>query len=183
MAAAAPVPAHRSPLPRKRFPHTVSLILAPQRDKDVVGALKRYREYIQSVRESLPEAVLALATSDWYYTLHDHRCPHDAWLESVTISEPSSGNRHEIRSTSIRVRLLGACHDGFIEFFYPRVFGYSLDVVDAAGGHRDWRYDEFRLSERGNVVHEIEWCGLHGTGRWIIEASDVHFAWIPKENA
>ncbi len=138
---------------------------------------------MQSVRPSLPESVFALASSDWYYSPHEHRCPHDAWLESITISEPSSGERHELRSTSIRVRLLGAFHDGFIEFFYPSVVSYRLDASDSTDGHRAWRYDEFRLSESGHVIHEIEWCGAHDTARWVIESSEVHFLWHPNKCA
>jgi hypothetical protein len=74
-----------------------------------------YRTYLQSVRHALPESVFALASSDWYFLPSEHRCPHDAWLESIIISEPSTGERHELRSASIRIRLLGAYHDGFIE--------------------------------------------------------------------
>lgn len=88
-----------------------------------------------------------------------------------------------MRSTSICIRLFGAYHDGFIEFFYPRVFRYSLDASDPVHGHRDWRYDEFRLSDRGHVIHEIEWCGVHDTARWVIESSDIHFQWHPNENS
>ena len=159
----------------------MSFILSEQRSDD--RAFERYRTYLQSVRHSLPAAVFALASSDWYFSFHEHRCPHDGWLESITISEPSSGERHEIRFTSVHVRLLGAYHDGFIEFFYPRVFRYSLDARDATNGLREWRYDEFRLSERGHVIHEIEWCGMHDTARWIIESSDVQFQWHPNECA
>lgn len=89
----------------------MSFILSAQRDDDVVRAFERYRGYLQSVRHSLPESVFALASSDWYFSPHEHRCPHDAWLESITISEPSSGKRHEVRFTSIRIRLLAAYHE------------------------------------------------------------------------
>lgn len=157
----------------------MSFILSAQRD-DVVRAFERYRSYLQSVRPSLPKSVFALASSDWYFSPHEHHCPHDGWLESITVSELSSGERHEIRSTSIRIRLLGAYHDGFIEFFYPQVFSYRLDAADSARGHRDWRYDEFRVSERGHIIHEIEWCGASDTARWLIEASDVQFHWHPN---
>jgi hypothetical protein len=159
----------------------VSFILSNERDRDAVRAFERYRNYLQSVRHSLPESVFALASSDWYFSPSEHRCPHDAWLESVTISELSSGERRESRFTSIRIRLLGPYHNGVIEFVYPRVFRYSLDASAPAGGHRDWRYDEFRLSERGYVIHEIEWEGAQETARWVIESSDVHFQWHPKE--
>ena len=139
---------------------------------------RRYQEYLKSIRDRFPPAAYALASSEWYHDFSDHRCPHDAWLEECVISEPSKGERNEIRSVSILVRLLGAYHDGIIELRYPQVFGYNLSL-NASESHRDWRYDEFRLSERGTLVHEIEWCGAQDTGRWIIEASDVEFSWHP----
>jgi hypothetical protein len=73
--------------------------------------------------------------------------------------------------------LLAAYHDGFIELVYPQVSRYTLDGADVAQGHDDWVYDEFRLSERGTVIHEIEWRSDY---RWIIDASDVQHAFTPK---
>src|ERR1700704_6580500 len=37
-------------------------------------------------------------------------------------------------------------------------------------------YDEFRLSELGHLVHEIEWAQ---DAHWIIAANDIDFRWIP----
>jgi hypothetical protein len=54
----------------------------------------------------------ALATSDWYFDLADRRCPHDSWLESATIHEPSTGLRSELRSSALSIKLLGAYQDG-----------------------------------------------------------------------
>jgi hypothetical protein len=150
------------------------------RDDDVDDAFRRYQDYLRSVRKTFPPSAYALATSEWYFDFHDHRCPHDAWLETTCLFEPFSGQRSEVRSQSMKVRLLGAYHDGHIELRYPRLFAYTLNVVDAVRGHRDWRYDELRLSDRGNLVHEIEWWGPRQTGSWVIEASDVEFLWIPK---
>lgn len=153
--------------------------LSKQRDEDVVGSYRRYQEYLREHQQTFPPGGFALGTAEWYQDASDHRCPHDGWLEHVTISEPSSGERHQVRVTSARIRLLGAYHDGFIELFYPQVFRYSLGLDDATGGHRDWRYDEFRLSNTGWLVHEIEWSD---GATWIIEASDVEFLWIPRES-
>ncbi|GAA0564086.1 hypothetical protein [Rhizomicrobium electricum] len=141
---------------------------------------QRYWNYLESVKSAFPPNAFALASSDWYWRPSDHRCPHDAWLESVTMNENSSGEREEKRSLSLTVRLLGAYHDGYIEIFYPHVHSYKFDVWNADNGHRDWRYDELRLSSNGNLLHEIEWCALNDTGRWIIEASDLEFRWLPK---
>jgi hypothetical protein len=152
------------------------------RDEDVVGAFRRYRDYLQSLRNSFPPSAHALATSDWYFNPHDHRSPHDAWLEALDLSELSSGERGRERSLSLRVRLLGAYHDGHIELRYPKVFSYALNVSHGDHGHCDWRYDELRVSEQGKLIHEIEWCGARDTGVWVIEASDLEFRWVPDKS-
>lgn len=121
---------------------------------------------------------LRLAQSDWYYGFSDHRAPHDAWLEWVQFEEPTSGERNQVRHLSLRLRLLGAYHDQWLEFFYPRVFAYEMSNADSNTGHGDWLYDEFRLSPTGHLLHEIEWAGKAASdgSRWLIEASDVEFS-------
>jgi hypothetical protein len=119
----------------------------------------------------------------WYFDFSDHRCPHDAWLEQVTVSETGTGATGEERAVSLSIRLLGAYHDGHIQIRYPRVFSYRVEGLDGARGHRDWRYDEFRLSERGHLLHEIEWWGSQPTGTWLIEASDIEYEWIARAAA
>lgn len=149
------------------------------------AAFESYRDYVVSHSAQFPPGALVLASSDWYFDPRDHRCPHDAWLEDMTISEPATGDRNEQRATEIRVRLLGAYHDGFIELRYSGVISYSLSSVSAVRGIGDWRYDEFRLHSNGHLVHEIEWAGFPGEdgSRWLIEASDVEFKWNPKQIA
>jgi len=156
------------------------ILATDRRDADVIGAFKRYRDYLAPLRDAFPRSAYALATSDWYFNFGDHRCPHDGWLESFCLTEPSSGSQREIRTLSMQIRLLGAYHDGYIELLYPQVFAYRLDIADSQYGHRDWRYDELRLSNDGHVIHEIEWCGANATGSWLIEASDVEFKWTPS---
>ena len=155
------------------------LLAADGRDDDVAGAFERYRDYLVSSRDSFPPSAYALATSEWYFNFSDHRCPHDGCLESLSLTEATSGAQREVRSVSMRIRLLGAYHDGHIELLYPRVFGYRFSVSNGGRGHRDWRYDELRLSGDDHVIHEIEWCGLNEIGSWLIESSDVEFRWTP----
>lgn len=135
-----------------------------------------YDAYLAANAHRFPPNAYALATGDWWYDHTDHRCPHDGWLESAVIREPSKGKRHEIRKTMLRVRLLGAYHDGHLELIYRHVFRYRMDVTHAEGGHGDWRYDEFRVSDDGHLVHEIEWADA---GTWLIEAKDIEHRWIP----
>lgn len=155
-------------------------ILSDQRDDDPIGAFDRYRDYLKSNQTRFPKSAYELATSDWYFNFGRHECPHDAWLELIKIEEPSSGKRREIRTVAITVRLLGAYHDGIIEIHYPQVFAYRFNSCSLDGGHRDWRYDEFRVDDSGHLVHEIEWCGRDNTGTWLIVASDIEFKWYPK---
>ena len=107
------------------------LLAADGRDDDVVGAFERYRDHLAASRDSFPPSAYALATSDWYFSPSDHRCPHDGWLESLSLTEPASGARGDIRRVSMRLRLLEAYRDGYIELLYPRVFGYRLNVACA----------------------------------------------------
>ena len=154
--------------------------LDKEREADAVGAYRRYQEYLREQRDTLPPTAFELGTAEWYQNPKDHRCPHDAWLEDIVIAEPAKGDRHENRHTTIRIRLLGAHHDTFIEFCYPQVFSYSFLSPSSSRGMGDWRYDEFRVSPAGHLLHEIEWAG---GSRWIIEASDVKFTWLPKPGA
>jgi len=137
----------------------------------------QYRDYLASVRNQMPVAAYNFATAPWHYDFSDHRAPHDGWLEEVIIREPASGDRKQHRSLEIVVRLLAAYHDGHIELKYSVVQNYSLTCGDqGAQGHGDWMYDEIRLSDRGYVLHEVEWW--HG-GHWLIECGDVSYKWIP----
>src|SRR5262249_6791989 len=156
-------------------------ILSNERGEDVVAAFHRYEQYLQGQRKAFPSGAYSLATAQWYFDPGDHRCPHDGWLETIMLSETATGLRHEVRRVSMRIRLLGAYHDGHIEFYYPQVFRYRFEVDSVASGHRDWLYDEFRLSDDGRLLHEIEWAGPGSSGQWVIEASDVEFAWLPLE--
>ena len=155
-------------------------ILGGERDEDVVAAFARYSAYLKANESRFPPSAYSLATSDWYYGFEDHRAPHDSWLESASILEPSSGARSEKRSSSLTIRLLGAYHDGFIEFHYPEVFGYQLSAGGLSQGHGDWRYDEFRLDAKGRLVHEIEWAAFGVDSRWVIVANDVLHKWSSK---
>lgn len=154
-------------------------ILSEQRDKDPLAFFEPYSGYLNDNKNRFPKSAFSLATSDWYFNPRVSGCPHDAWLESITVSEPSTGQRHEIRTVEIRIELLGPYHDGKILMRYPVVYRYEFEGAVLTDGHSDWRFDEFRVNEEGHLVHEIEWWGLEPRGRWIIEASDVEYVWLP----
>jgi hypothetical protein len=159
-------------------------VLSAQLYDDAIGntAFENYRAYLDGPGRNLPSGARELAISDWYFNSNDHRAPHDAWLESVDITEEAGEDGREV---SIRLRLFGAYHDGHIEFRYRDVGRYRIELQpkprDSARGHRDWRHDEFRAFGDGRVEHEIEWWGSSSTGTWLIEAADVKYRWLPLE--
>jgi len=115
--------------------------------------------------------------SGWYALPEDHRCPHDAWVEAVTISETASGDRNEKRELEIQVRLLGAYQDGTIEFAYKRVTNYSFQASKASSGHGDWLRDE--VEERdGSILHTV----LLANGKIQIEAREIEYKWTASPN-
>lgn len=158
----------------------MTYILAEQRHAggppEFNAAFARYRGYLAANAQVFPSGAYELATSDWYFDFANHRSPHDAWLEEAAFTEADSDRGRVVRLT---IRLLGAYHDGHIVLEYPEVFGYAFEGDRLAPGHGDWRYDEFRLAENGHLIHEIEWARAGATARWVIEASDVRYAWVP----
>lgn len=141
------------------------------------AAWAAYCAYLASIKDVLPEGAYDFATASWHYNFEDHRSPHDSWLETLLIREPSTGERRQYRSVEIMLQLLGAYHDGFIEIKYLDVQRYSLIKISDGSGHRDWLYDEVRLSEQRNVLHEIEWSQGNN---WLIEAKEMTYKWTPN---
>lgn len=136
------------------------------------NAWQAYRDYLQSVKERLPRSAYEFAAAEWHYNFEDHKAPHDGWLEELIVREPAFGDRKQHRSLEIFIRLFAAYHDGFIELTYKNVRSYSFGKpADSLPNHRDWLYDEIRLSENGLVLHEIEW----DSGDWLIECEDVFY--------
>jgi WD40 repeat protein len=136
-----------------------------------------YRKYLQSLKERLPVTAFEFATAAWHYDHSDHRCPHDSWVESLTIAEPARGERFQDRSLRISTRLLGAFHDGHLLLSYADVQAYSLESPKVRAGHGDWLVDEIRLSDNGFVLHEVLFSN---DNRWLIEAKDISCEWRPN---
>jgi hypothetical protein len=145
--------------------------------EECAAAFRTYEAYLAKAKDRFPPSAFSLATSDWYFA-RDVRSPHDSWLQDLSCKEISSGDRNQVRLAEIQVELLASDHSGIIEFVYPKVFSYSLDGrfkqrEKLSVSHGDWLWDEFTVSESGNLVHEIEWQ----YGRWQIEAGDVYYKW------
>ena len=155
----------------------MAFILAKQREVDCRAAFARYEAYLAEQKARFPKKAYALATSNWYFSFDDQRAPHDARLRSVTLTDAEPAEKDGLLQSSIRVSLFGAQSDVVIEFTYSGVIAYSLSASMVLQGHCDWRYDEFRLSATGNLIHQIEWWGASQTANWTIEASDVEHTW------
>lgn len=152
--------------------------------EDVTARWKAYLEYIGSIRDRLGPGAAAYATSELHSDHSNPQSPHDGWLESAKIEELATGERAEQRSIGVTIELLASYHDGRIRFTYTDVRSYVMNAPPEferpplSAGHGDWLVDEVRLSERGLVVHEILFSrGAH----WQIEASDLHYEWLPLE--
>jgi hypothetical protein len=149
--------------------------------REVWKSFAAYQEYVLRNKELFPENAYLIATSGWWYTLDDHRCPHDAALEQCAFTEVD--DRSGVRSLNIDVRLISAHYCGIIHISYPHVMSYTLESRASRRGMRDWFSDRFFLSKQGGVVHDIKWEGRYEKEScgWHIEASDVKVAWIPDD--
>jgi aminomethyltransferase len=152
--------------------------------EDFNAAWENYYSYLRSLEGKIPKSAYEFANAEWHYKTSDARCPHDAWLEELRIGEvEEQSGKFELKPIEIYVRLLGAYHDGHLEFIYKNIHQYSMNserdflLSKHKGGfyHHDWMRDEIRLSEDGFVIHEIEWLNA----RWIIECEDIECKWIP----
>jgi hypothetical protein len=56
---------------------------------------ERYYQYLESVKERMPGEAYSFAAADWHYDHDDPRCPHDAWVEDLVVTEVASGPRAE----------------------------------------------------------------------------------------
>ena len=131
-----------------------------------------------SCQRQLPD----FATAAWYRDPSDHRCPHDAWLEAIEISEPATGERKEKRQTAITIRLLGAYHDGEIIFRYSGVSSYVVASIASKDGIGDWLRDEFSVCDAGTLRHRITWCsGLATESSWEILAEGISYEWKTRQ--
>jgi hypothetical protein len=142
-----------------------------------------YYRYLETVKDKMPSNAKEFAMAEWHYDLTNHKCPHDSWLESVTVREIATGPRSEKRSIEIKIILLGANHNGYIEMTYKNVTHYLLNKpknsenVAVSYGHGDWLIDEVRLSDTSSVIHDIS---FHGGSNWTIECDDLIYEWKEK---
>jgi hypothetical protein len=130
---------------------------------------QEYLQYLESVKDSLPLAAYEYGKAEWHYDLSDPRSIHDAWLRTLTINEVSNERPERYQ---IEISFLGAFHDRLFKFAYTGVTQYQLLTPSTAEAHGDVYFDEIRLSNKRNVIHEV----LFMTNvRWIIECKSFLF--------
>lgn len=135
-----------------------------------------YNRYLRENRDLFPQTAYEFATADWHYNPQDPKCPHDAWVESLNVSEEHRTDPEEKQKITIQVILLGAYHDGRIKITYEVVKGYNFNLPSGNVEHGDWLTDEIRLSEQNHLIHEIEFSS---GGNWLIECRNIKYEWMP----
>ncbi len=151
---------------------------------DVVFDIEGYRRYIESVRESLPEAAYAFAVDSRHVDPAARETLHDAWLDSITIREDASGDRREIRRLAIDISLLGPFHDRRIHLRYRGVHAYRFEALPAEGirfthtAHGDLLMHEMRVGAAGGIVHELV---FERRGTYLIECDEFSHVQEPLQ--
>jgi hypothetical protein len=137
----------------------------------------RYFVYLRSIQNRLPVHVFEFASNDDHYNLTSHSSLHDAWLESVVISEPWEGKRQQSRSITVTISLLGPYHDRQITLEYREVCHIAIDVPDEYAmspsyrvGNGDLLHHEIRFEEPDVIVHDIQFS--RGS-RYLIKCHDL----------
>jgi hypothetical protein len=105
----------------------------------------RFRVYVESIRNKLPEHVYAFSSNPGHFNLGSRSSLHDAWLETLTVRETASGERKQIRQLEIQVCLFGPHHDRWIHLNYRGITQYSLHTPPQIPGaeaqaYRSWRF-------------------------------------------
>ncbi|ALU44690.1 hypothetical protein [Pseudoalteromonas rubra] len=138
-------------------------------------AFKEYQSYIDSNKSKLPDTVVNIVKSDWYFNARDPRCPKDAWLINQRIENEFSTTERQKKPAEYEITLLGAYHDCHLHFVYKSVV--EIDAPGNAGSllekdYDPWRIDEFSRSDDGYLVHKIYFL----SGKvWTIKCQSFEF--------
>ena len=142
-----------------------------------------YMAYLTGVEHRLPPHVAAFARDSRHYGLDTRETLHDAWLESLTVTEPARGDRHQERQTRVELRFLGAFHDRLHVLTYTGVRRYAFSGNRVAAGHGDLYTHEVRLAGDGiGVEHEFVFVRQR-SGVWeatlLVECAEFTHRMIP----
>ena len=141
-----------------------------------------YTAYLAGVEDRFPPHVAAFARDQRHYALDTPETLHDAWLESLAVTEPAAGDRHRERQTAIELRLLGAFHDRIHVLSYTGVRRYTFSGNRVSAGHGDLYTHEVRLAADGLAL-EHEFLFVRRGGEWearlLIECTDFTHRVVP----
>jgi hypothetical protein len=135
-------------------------ILLPDKDGIQYG---NYLNYLETIRKSLPEPVYQFASSEQHFNLNSPHSLHDAWMESVTISEQRQKTAPFKPQVQVILKLLGQQHDRMIVLEYDKVSRYTVegkqnDFNWADTFHGDVFTHEIRVTNENKIIHEILFC-------------------------
>jgi hypothetical protein len=137
-------------------------------------SLQEYSAHVDSWKDDLPTSAYEYAKAIWHYDMRDARCIHDAWLASCVFQEASLQKPHaKPTGFGIEISFLTGLEDRVLKFSYKNIVHYSLESPSQSETHSEVYFDEIRLSERKNMIHEILFMS---NARWIIESNDFSFS-------
>jgi hypothetical protein len=144
--------------------------------QNMLAAHRRYAAYLEENCARFPVSAFEYASTPWRNNFSDHRAPHDAWVASIHFIDRSLPTAGGERATDLELVLLGAYHDGHLHLSYRGVRSFQLSSEHADTSPTEVYRDEVRLSDRGLVLHEVEFLGRDN---WLIECRDIEFEWRP----
>lgn len=161
----------------------MSFILASNRDHDSLEEARKnwhdYQAHLEELKDSFPASAFQIATSPWWYQFDLPEAPHDSRLIAFRMGDHGAPTWDNQQFSWIEIELHSA-FSGAIILRYPTVYRYELKMAEASQGiHGDWRYDEFTLTDEGNLLQTIEWAD---GAIWVIEASDLEHRHIPESS-
>src|SRR6476646_9662559 len=110
---------------------TTMFILDTMSGLDISEIRRKYQEYnryLETIKDQLPAGIREYALAPWHYQvgLRDARCPHDAWVESLVVSEVATQESVQTRQVHITLQLLNAFHTAHLKFIYTGVSSYTV---------------------------------------------------------
>jgi hypothetical protein len=158
-------------VPKKSEPHQPTRVLV----------WATHEQDVARIASKLPVNARKYALAAWHCDLTDRRCIHDAWVEQIIVVERGSGERKQLRSLDIAIRLLGAHRDRHLILKFPSISHYIIDRPHSdskrqdTAGHGDVLDDSIKLTGDGQVLYTLRL----EFGKIEIAAKDIQFSQTP----
>lgn len=119
-----------------------------------------YFNYLSSVKDIFPRPLYEFVGDKTRYSLSDPKTMHDSWIEKLIIKESATEDEPNRRVVSIEAHFLGPYHDRIFNFLYQQVVAYTVSYPEKLSavpknGHGDVLVQEFLITERDDISHEI----------------------------